>query len=159
MAKDKLEIDTTNSVVSFRVKKLGLITVKGRLSDFDGEIEFNQEALSRSFFNVSIGSSTVDTGNQKRDEHLKSKDFFYVKEHPKISFKSTSIEGIEGKYQAIGELTILETTKKVSIPFTFNNNVFSGTFFLQRKDYGLGAKFPALVVAKTIEISINCKIK
>ena len=159
MAKDKIEIDSPNSTVSFSVKKLGLLTVKGQISDLDGEIEFDKEDLDSSSFNVSIGASTIDTGNQKRDEHLKSKDFFFVKEHPKISFISTSIVEKEGKYQVKGNLTMLETTKEVSIPFTFINKVFSGEFSLNRKDYKLGAKFPALIVAKTIQISINCKIK
>lgn len=159
MSNDKLEIDTSNSEVSFSVKKLGILTVKGHLSDLKGEIVFNEKDLNNSLFNVSIGSSTVDTGNQKRDEHLRSKDFFHVKEHPKINFISSSIEEVNGHYQVIGNLTLLKTTKQVVVPFTYNDKTLNGQFSLNRKEFGLGAKFPALVVGKTIQISINCKIK
>lgn len=128
MAKDKIEIDSPNSTVSFSVKKLGLLTVKGQISDFDGEIEFDKEDLDSSSFNVSIGASTIDTGNQKRDEHLKSKDFFFVKEHPKISFISTSIVEKEGKYQVKGNSPCLRQPKKCQSLSLSSTKFLAGNF-------------------------------
>jgi polyisoprenoid-binding protein YceI len=159
MTSESLTIDTANSEVAFAVKKLGFLTIEGTLTDFTGEIAFNKDALDEATFTVSIGASTIDTSNAKRDEHLKSKDFFHVNEHPKIHFQSTSIKSSAKGYQAIGKLSILGHSKEVSIPFSFEQGAFRGEFSLNRLDYKLGEKFPAFIVGKNIKISINCKIK
>ncbi len=156
--KKALKIDVNTSTANFSVKKIGLLTVKGSLSDLNGTIIFDENDLNSSSFDVNANTATINTGSEKRDEHLKSEDFFFVKNYPSIRFKSTSIKATNGTYQAIGNLTILETTKEITIPFTFENNVFSGSFSINRLDYNLGKKFPTLVVGKNIQISINCKI-
>lgn len=154
-----LQIDNALSKANFSVKKVGLITVKGSLSDLNGEIIFDKNDLKHSSFDVNLSPITVNTGNTKRDEHLRSEDFFYVKNHPNIQFKSTSIQAVNDAYQVVGNLTILGTTKEISIPFSFENNVFSGSLSINRLDYNLGKKFPTFFVGKTIQISIHCKIK
>lgn len=156
--KKALKIDANASAADFSVKKFGILTVKGSLSDLNGTIIFDKNDLNNASFDVSANTATIDTDHEKRDEHLKSEDFFFVKNYPKISFKSTSIKKENDTYQAIGNLTVLETTKEVSIPFTFENNVFSGSFSLNRLDYSLGKKFPTFFIGKNIQVSINCKI-
>ena len=86
MALIKKLIDTPKSKVSFSIKKLGFLTIKGTLSDLHGSVYFDENNLQNSNFEVSISTLTIDTGNAKRDEHLKSEDFFNVQEFPKISF-------------------------------------------------------------------------
>lgn len=159
MPAESLTIDTSSSKVSFSVKKLGMITIKGMLSDLKGQISFEENDMSNSYFDVCLSAVCVDTGNQKRDEHLKSKDFFFVKEFPVICFKSTSVHKVNGSYKAKGKLSILSTTNDIEIPFEYKNEVFNGQFSLNPMDYNLGSKFPAFIVGKTIQISINCKIK
>ena len=159
MAAKAFTIDTQNSKASFEVKKLGLLTIKGSITDFTGEVMFDKDALDKSSFNVCVGPSTIDTGNAKRDEHLKSQDFFHVNKHPKICFHSNSIQSYSQGYQAIGELSILGVRKEVSIPFSLDENVFKGQFSLRRLDFNLGKKFPAFIVGKSIKVSIHCKIK
>lgn len=159
MASKVLKIDPSSSQVSFSVKKIGILDVKGTLTDFNGQINFDNTDLENSSFDVCVNAATIDTGNSKRDEHLKSKDFFFVENHPDICFQSTAIQKKNGKYLAVGNLTILNTTKAISIPFSFNEGVSSGAFTLNRLDYDLGSKFPAFIVGKTIQISIHCKIK
>src|SRR6056297_1460992 len=122
-----LEIDTSQSKVSFHIKKLGFLT--------------------------------IDTENAKRDEHLKSNDFFYVKEFSKIKFQSTKIRKEKDQFLAIGQLTILNKTNEVSIPFSYENKTLKGNFSLNRLDYDLGKKFPPFIVGKTVQILINTKIK
>lgn len=159
MATKSWIIDTSNSEVSFQVKKLGIFIIKGNITGFTGEASFSKEALTDANFNVCVSPSTVNTGNAKRDEHLKSKDFFFVNKHPKICFQSTSIISANNDYEAIGNLTLLGATMKVTIPFTFTDGIFVGQFALNRMDFKLGEKFPAFIVGNTIQITINCKIK
>lgn len=159
MTSIKTAIDTSQSKVSFSIKKLGFLTIKGSIDDLQGNIGFNETDVENTNFNVSISPITIDTGNAKRDEHLKSNDFFYVKEFPKISFQSTAINKEKGQFLAIGDLTILNKTKAVRIPFTFQNGTLIGDFNINRLDFGLGTKFPTIIVGKTAQISINCKIK
>jgi polyisoprenoid-binding protein YceI len=159
MTAESLNIDNAVSEVAFTVKKLGFLTIKGTFSDFTGEVTFQKDALDQANFNVSVGASTINTGNEKRDEHLKSKDFFHVNEYPKIHFQSTSIKSDAKGYQSIGKLSMLGVSREVSIPFSYNEGKFKGQFSLNRLDYTLGKKFPAFFVGKTIQISINCKIK
>ncbi|MEL0255027.1 MAG: YceI family protein [Burkholderiaceae bacterium] len=159
MTSIKSTIDTSQSKVSFQIKQIGFLTVKGTIVDFQGNIDFNENELGKSNFNVSISPINIDTGNAKRDEHLKSKDFFYVKEYPKISFQSTKIIKEKEQFLAIGQLTILNKTNEVSIPFSHENRSLNGNFSLNRLDFDLGVKFPSFIVGKTVQISINTKIK
>jgi len=159
MALNASTIDTQNAKLSFEVKKLGILTIKGKITDLNGEVAFGKDSLEDAHFNVCISAVTIDTGNPKRDEHLKSKDFFYVNEHPKICFQSTSVKRIDDHYQAFGKLTMLGITNSVTIPFSFINGVFTGQFVLNRSDFNLGKKFPTFIVGKNIKISIDCKIK
>lgn len=159
MTSIKSTIDTSQSKVSFQIKKIGFLTVKGTIVDFQGNIVFNENELGKSNFNVSISPITIDTGNAKRDEHLKSKDFFYVKEYPKISFQSTKIIKEKEQFLAIGQLTILNKNNEVSIPFSYENRLLNSNFSLNRLDFDLGVKFPSFIVGKTVQISINTKIK
>ena len=154
-----LEIDTSQSKVSFHIKKLGFLTIKGTLADLQGTIAFDKNDLENSNFDVSVSPITIDTGNIKRDEHLKSNDFFYVKEFPKISFQSTKILKEKNHFLAIGQVAILNTSNEVSIPFSYENSLLKGAFSLNRLDYDLGKKFPTFIVGKTVQISINTKTK
>lgn len=159
MAPIKQIIDTSQSKVSFSIKKLGFLTIKGTLSDFQGSIAFDENNLQDSNFEVSVSTISIDTGNAKRDEHLKSKDFFYVKEFPKISFQSTDVKNENEQLLVMGQLTLLEKSQEISIPFTHQNGELKGSFSLSRFDFGLGIKFPSFVVGKVVQININVKIK
>jgi len=142
MTLNALEIDNSHSQVSFQTKKLGFFTIKGTLSDFQGKIIFDKNDLQNSNFDNSVSAVSIDTGNAKRDEHLKSNNFFYVKEFPKISFHSIKILKENNHYSVKGKLTILNTN-----------------FSLNRLDYGVGEKFPGFIVGKTVRILINTKTK
>ena len=156
MTSTSMTINVQKSKVTFEIKKLGILTVKSTINDFTGQIFFDKNALADLAFNVCVNPITIDTGNIRRDKHLRSKDFFHVHEHPAICFRSTSLQSDENGYRAIGDLSMLGVTNEISIPFSFSGGIFSGTFTLNRLEYGLGIKFPAFIVRKTISISINC---
>ncbi|MEM8899374.1 MAG: YceI family protein [Bacteroidota bacterium] len=157
MAPERLKIDVVNSAISFSLKKLGFLTVKGTFSGLGGSILFDEDEVENSSFNVSVNTSTIDTKNDNRDEHLGGEDFFYIKEFPAITFTSISVNHENGQYLATGRLTILETTKEISIPFTLKEGVFEGGFSLKRLSYGLGKKIPSFFVGNTVYVSIHCK--
>lgn len=159
MATEVLMIDTTSSQATFTVKKLGLLTVKGTITDFNGQIEFDPKDLGQSSFDINLKVATINTGTNIRDEHLRSADFFSVETIPHIHFKSTSIKKSGNKYQATGQLTIVETSKEVKIPFEFENGIFKGTLLLNRLDYSLGKKFPTFFIGNNIDIAITCKVQ
>lgn len=156
MTSKPLTIDKSNSQVLFKVKKLGFLAIKGSMTDFTGEVVFDKSA-AEGHFNVHVSPSTIDTGNEKRDEHLKSKDFFFVSEHPAIQFQSSSIKGNNKSFTVSGSLKILGVSKNVVIPFTFSNGLFEGHFSINRLDFNLGKKFPAFFVGKNVDIEIKCK--
>ncbi|MEM8847515.1 MAG: YceI family protein [Bacteroidota bacterium] len=151
-----LHVEAGDSYASFEVKKLGIRTVKGTISGFDGEIYLDFQNMEDSFFDVCITPVTIRTGNSKRDEHLRSIDFFYVKKYPIICFKSKSVQKINEAFLIKGTLQILETTLEISIPMEYRDGVFTGSFSLNRKHYGLGKNHPSILVGKNIDIMINC---
>lgn len=155
MAATKSAVNTAKSTVYFGAKKLGFISVKGRFNKITGQAYFNPLDLSQAFFNLKVNANSLDSGNSKRDTHLKSKDFFTVERYPFISFKSNRVELTNTGFSATGPLRILETSLEVEIPFQFKNGALTGAFTLKRADYNLGKKIPALMVSKTIEVSFS----
>jgi polyisoprenoid-binding protein YceI len=155
----KMNINSSASTISFQVQKLGFIKVKGTAPNLKGEISFDENNLENSSFDVNIDAAAISTGGAKRDEHLKTKDFFSVEVHPEIKFTSTQIQSSGSQFKAIGDLTIIGNTRQIEIPFSFKNGTFSGDFEINRKDFALGKKFPGFFIAKTIKISVVCKIK
>jgi polyisoprenoid-binding protein YceI len=151
-------IDTSKSVIEFKISNLGLNTVKGTFKNMTGDFKFNPADLDNSNFDICIESATVDTGNDKRDEHLRTADFFDVEKYPNICFKSTSVMKQDGKFLTKGNLTMHGVTKMVEIPFEFTNNTFSGYFELERLDYGIGEDTGTFMVGSTAKITITCVV-
>ena len=150
-------IKSSDSKVKFKVSNMAFNTVKGTFNDMTGMVAFSSKDLNNSFFNVCISAKSVNTENKKRDEHLRKEDFFYVEKYANICFKSSEIKKTAKGYTAIGKLTIKGITKEVSIPFTFTNNTFNGSFTLNRKDYNVGPN-GGFMVGKEINIEIICTI-
>ncbi|MEM0932495.1 MAG: YceI family protein [Bacteroidota bacterium] len=151
-----LNIEPGDSYVTFKVKKLGILTVRGIVSGFDGQIYLDLQNMGNSFFNVCLTPVTIQTGISKRDEHLRSMEFFYVKKYPIICFKSSSVEKMNNLLRLKGTLQMLGTDIEVVIPMEYKDNIFKGAFSFNRKKYGLGKKYPGILVGNTIDIKINC---
>lgn len=152
-----MKIDTTKSQVTFTIKKLGFITVRGTFTNIKGDVNLDPSNLSDSKIDISIAIKGVSTNNKKRDEHLLQKDFFNIEEFPEMTFKSTSVSKEETGYVARGVICIVDNTQDVEIPFTFNNNIATGQFSLNRKDYNFG-KIPTFVASNKVNISFSCLV-
>jgi polyisoprenoid-binding protein YceI len=112
-AAETLEVDKAHSEVHFSVRHMVVATVKGQFQDFDAEVMIDGDKLTS--VTATIPVSSIDTDNEKRDEHLKSGDFFDLDAYPNITFESTGIK--DGKL--VGNLTIMETTKEVELDLEF----------------------------------------
>ena len=108
----KWNIDTSHSAADFAVKHLMISTVRGRFSKFEGAGETNPDGTLKSV-QMTLDVASIDTNDAKRDEHLRSPDFFDAGVHPKITFRSTRIEQKGSDVSITGNLTIRGTTKPV----------------------------------------------
>lgn len=151
-------IDSENSVVNFSISHIKLNTVHGSFVGMKGEISFDEADLASSWFRVSIDAASVNTGNEKRDNHLRNEDFFDVTQYPEISFESRSILKVGSSYKAKGVLTMHGVSKEVEIAFTYADNAFNGTLEISRFDYQVGEKTRALSVGEFVSLEISCKL-
>ncbi|MFK8036773.1 MAG: YceI family protein [Crocinitomicaceae bacterium] len=152
-----MKILKSNSEVNFTIKKLFFLTVKGRLPEVTGTVNWDETDLSNSNVEVHIPLEKLDTNNAKRNEHLQQKDFFNVAEYPEIIFSSNEITKENNQYWANGQLTISGTTNNVKFPFQLKDGDINGKLSLDRTDYKVG-KIPGFVASKNVEITFNCAI-
>jgi polyisoprenoid-binding protein YceI len=117
----KWSIDVAHSEIGFKVKHLMIANVRGSFKDFDASIYTTGQDFSTAEIDLWIDASTINTGDAKRDEHLKSNDFFDVANHKQITFTSSTIEKAdsEGNHELWGELTIRGIKKNVKLNVVF----------------------------------------
>jgi polyisoprenoid-binding protein YceI len=109
-------LDGSHSRVGFSASHLVVSTVTGRFKQLSGKVELDESNLTKSQVEISIKVDSIDTDEPKRDEHLKSPDFFDAKKFPTIAFKSTTIVKAGGKkYRLAGDLTIHGVTKPITL--------------------------------------------
>ena len=108
-------VDPVHSSVEFRVKHLGIATVKGSFREYEGRIEVGEDTASTRAYGK-IKTASIDTGEPQRDDHLRSPDFFDVENHPEMTFESTSIEVIdEDEFHVTGDLTMHGVTHPITL--------------------------------------------
>lgn len=146
IAQEKLVIDNTHSVAGFSVRHL-ISKVPGRFGEVQGTILYDAKNLANSSVEVTIPAASIDTRNERRDNHLKSDDFFAVEKNPNITFKSTKV--VPGKsadkFQVLGDLTMRGVTRPVTLEVTQLGwqqgaqtlAAWEATTTVNRKDYGI----------------------
>ncbi len=163
-------IDPVHSAIGFSVRHMMLATVHGRFGGFIGTIRFEDgrpEAVE-----VQLDAATIDTGITKRDDHLRSADFFDVDVYPTISFRSTRVESVGGfrrlHWVVVGDLTITGVTRSVEVAVERTGGTaqwdagvveFGATATISRKDFGMEFNLPieggGLVVGDEVRIAIR----
>jgi polyisoprenoid-binding protein YceI len=110
-------IDPAHTQVMFRVRHLGVAWVTGKFREFTGSFVLDSVDLARSSATMTIRTASVDTENERRDNDLRSPNFFAADSFPEITFRSTSVErGTEpGTYRMHGELTIRRATRPITL--------------------------------------------
>ncbi len=131
------------SSLNFTIHNFGF-KVSGTLAAPEGDILFNPDSLSASYFHITVKSASINTNNDSRDEHLREAGYFDVKNYPLIRFISENIRTVKkGQYEVKGKLTIKNKTQEIILPFTAEKAargyIFSGNFKMKRKDYDVGS--------------------
>ena len=150
------------SKVNFSIKNFG-ISVVGSFKGLEGNIIFDQNNLERSQIEASVDASTVNTGLDVRDKHLRGNDYFNVRDYQRIKFSSMSIErgAQRGNYLVKGILTIKSVSREIIIPFSVTSQeggyLFSSSFSLNRRDYGIGGSSISLSDNLTVSLQILTK--
>lgn len=119
--KIKWSIDKAHTEIAFKVKHLMIANVKGSFKIFEASIYTTEKDFTSAEIDLWIDSSSIATGDEKRDEHLKGTDFFDVKNHKQITFTSRSIgkKGADGIHELWGELTIKGITRNIKLDVEF----------------------------------------
>ncbi len=166
-------IDTAHTEIGFKVKHLVISTVSGKFTKFEGKLEGDPADFSNAQITFTADIDSITTGNEQRDGHLKSADFFDAANHPKLSFKSTAIVGKgDNEYKVTGELTIRNTTKPISLNVEFGgvqNDLYGQTVAgfeitgkINRQEYGLSwnavTEAGGIVVADDVKLIINAEL-
>lgn len=112
-------IDPAHSHVGFAVKHMGIASVRGSFRDFQGVVEVAGPEVRIS---GTVEVASIDTGNEQRDEHLRSSDFFEAPTHTQISFNTTGVEIADGEVTLNGEITIKGVTKPIMLKGEISEN-------------------------------------
>jgi polyisoprenoid-binding protein YceI len=166
-------IDPAHSHVEFAVKHLMISTVKGRFGAVRGTVRTDEADPAKGQVEVEIDADSIDTKEAQRDAHLKSADFFDVEKFPKITFKSTRIDGVNGdSFTLTGDLTIHGVTRPVTLAVTSEGRGkdpwggeragFSATGKIKRSEFGLTwnqvLETGGFVVGDEIKITLDVEL-
>ncbi|MEI9944024.1 MAG: YceI family protein [Chitinophagaceae bacterium] len=166
-------IDTAHSEIGFKVKHLVISTVSGKFTAFEGKVDAAKEDFTDAKISFSADINSIHTGNDQRDGHLKSDDFFNAEKFPKISFQSTAVEHKSGSdYFVKGNLTIRDITKPVELKAEFggtqkdfSNQTVAGfelTGKISRSEFGLKwngiTEAGGIVVSDDVKLVLNVEI-
>jgi polyisoprenoid-binding protein YceI len=159
-------IDKNHAEITFAIRHMGVSTVRGSISGISGDVVWDRKNPAAASVNASIDAPTLTTNNEARDKHLKSPDFFNVAQFPTLSFKSTSIQRVDGKLQVTGELTLTGITKTVTLdvdgPTAPQKGMqggqvigLSATGVLHRSDFNFGPKFAPPILGNDVQFTID----
>jgi polyisoprenoid-binding protein YceI len=164
-------IDPSHSSVGFVARHLMVTKVRGRFASFSGTATIADDPLQSSV-EASVDLASVTTGDDGRDGHLKSGDFFDVEQFPTMSFRSTGIEADGGDYLLRGDLTIKGVTKPVTFELEFDGagtdpwgNLkagFTAETEINRKDWGLewnvALEAGGVLVSEKVKIQLDIQL-
>lgn len=159
--------DKSHSKVGFQIRHW-LTKVEGRFTEYDGKILIDRDKPANSSVEITIQASSIDTGQERRDNHLRSADFFEVEKYPTITFKSSKVVPKEKDlYEVTGDLTMHGVTKTIVAPVRHTGFLnlgkqekagFEITFPINRKDYGIvwnrTADQGGVMLGDEVEISV-----
>ena len=148
MSVEKWQFDLVHSSVQFHARHLMVSKVHGRFTKWDGSLELDTADLTKSQMKVTIDTASIDTQEQKRDDHLRSPDFLDVAKYPTITFASKRITSKGGdRFELTGDLTVHGTTHEVVLeteggavvkdPWGGTRTGFSAKTSISRKEFGL----------------------
>jgi polyisoprenoid-binding protein YceI len=164
------QVDAVHSNVEFSVRYAMLSTVRGHFGSYEGTLTLDSENPANSKATGWIDATSIDTGNEMRDNHLRSGDFFEVEQTPRITFESTRVEPAGSNWKVYGNLTIRGVTKEVVLNTEYLGQMkdawgkeragFEATAEINRKDFGLNWNAPleqagGMLVSDKVKLHLN----
>ncbi len=158
-------IDTGHAEIGFSVKHMMVSNTKGAFNTFEGTIDVDLESKTLKSIEGTISAESIDTNNEKRDNHLRAEDFFHVEKYPAITFKSTAVKKLtDSTYEVTGTLNILGKDHTVVLPVTLNGPIddpygmkrlgIESDIVLNRRDLGI-TNSPAAVIGDEVKVSLS----
>ncbi len=162
-------VDRAHTSITFKVRHMMVSTVIGTFHEFGGWIDFDTSNIINSKAEGWVNVASIDTRNKKRDEHLRSSDFFNVEKYPKMKLAVKKIYKKGNEWWADADLTIKGITKRISFPFKFYGPIkdpwgnlrvgVEAKFKINRFDFGISwnkvLETGGLVVGKEVEVELN----
>ncbi len=149
MATKNWVIDPTHSEVHFKIKHLMITNVTGSFDIFQASVQTEEEDFMKAGISFTADINSISTGNEQRDGHLKSADFFEAEKYPQLKFRATKFESVDGdgSFNMYGDLTVKDVTKNIKLAVEFGGVVkdpygntkagFTINGKINRKDFGL----------------------
>ena len=161
-------IDTAHSHVGFGIKHLMIATVRGSFTQVNGTVTVDENDPASASIDITIPTASVTTGDEKRDGHLRSPDFFDVERYPNMTFRGKRVEARSKEtFRVVGDLTIRDVTREVELNLEFTGSAvdpwggqrvgFEGETVVNRKDWGLN--WNVALEAGGILVSEKVKLK
>ena len=155
------EVTPAESSIKFGVESS--VSIKGIFEKWNASIEFSSTDVRSAVLDIEIEADSVNTGSHMKDNKLKGKDFFNVKESPLITFKSTKIvQTGPNTFDIEGNFTIRGVTKTEKLTLTSESKgtptgSLDGTMAFDRKDYGMTSGIPFIKIANRVEVNVRLK--
>lgn len=159
-------LDVAHTQIGFEVKHLTITTVTGRFDKFEGAVDFDDAKIGDASASVVIDVASVNTGVEKRDDHLRTADFFDAATHPTMTFQSKKVKDVKGnKFKVEGELTLHGVTKDVTLDGEFIGKVddpwgnerigFEARGEISRRDFNIAPETANALVGDTVKLVIH----
>ncbi len=167
------DLDKAHSSIEFKIKHLMITNVRGSFDSFTGHVDYDENDVTKSKVEVTIDVASINTGNQQRDDHLRSADFFDVEKYPKMTFVSKKIHKADGGLKVTGDLTLHGVTKEVILnvegptapvkgPMGNMRMGATATTKIDRRDFGLtwskALETGGLVVDNKVMITLEVEL-
>ena len=162
-------LDQSHARLGFSITHMMMSDVEGTFNSFDAKIISSKEDFSDAVIELTAEINSIDTDNEKRDEHLKNPDFFDAAKYPSLIFKSKSFKKVsDKKYKLIGDLTLHGVTKAVELDVTLNGTGvhpytkktiagFKVTGVLKRSDFAISKDTPSAMLGDEVTITANAE--
>jgi polyisoprenoid-binding protein YceI len=164
-AAEQYSVDPMHTGISFKISHLGLSWVFGTFKDVSGNFTIDPDNAAQSSFALTIKADSIDTANAKRDEHLRSPDFFNTKQFPVLTFKSTSVRAIDGGYEVTGDFNLHGETRSITFPLKGGRKAqfppgvtrtgYTAELILKRSDFGVGSPKFAGALGDEVFIAVS----
>lgn len=164
------KIDPLHSSAEFVIRHLAVANVHGMITNVQGTIVLDEKNITKSSVTATLDTTTVNTGVEKRDEDLKSANYFDVAKYPTMIFQSTAITNVGGKLQLIGNLTLAGVTKSVTLDLDGpsapqkqpKGNILSGfsaSGIIKRSNFNFAPKASPPAIGDEVKLTIDVQIE